>query len=285
MDYREFTEAIRDMVADTLEDHEVSLMDVSKNNGVKLTGLKIMGEGNISPVIYLENYYAEYKDGKDIQDIENEILRVYSENSGVKLFFEEFASWDWVKDRVCFKLISKEKNKEFLESVPHRPFLDLAMVYYVPVDVTDLGFASIIVHNEHLEMWGISERSLNMRAKINTAKAMPSAYWGISEILGMPTLEDHMYVVSNESRINGAAVMAYSEKFAELADKLDSDLIVIPSSVHEVLVVSNNDFFNDVEKILSMVKSINSTEVASEEVLSDSVYKYSKETGSFKVVA
>ncbi len=286
MDYKEFTEAIRNMVADTLEDHEVSLMNVSKNNGVKLIGLKIMGEGDISPVIYLENYYAEYKDGKDMQDIENEILRMYSENSGVKFSFEEFASWDWVKDRVCFKLVSRERNSEFLEKVPHRPFLDLAMVYYVPIDVTGLGLASMVVYNEHLKMWDISEMSLNMRAKINTAKAMPSAYWGISEILHMPAPDkgEFMYIVSNKSMINGAAVLVYSEKFAELADKFDSDLIVIPSSVHEVMVVSSGDF-NDIGELQSLVKSINSTKVASEEVLSDSVYKYSKETGSFKVVA
>jgi hypothetical protein len=42
-------------------------------------------------------------------------------------------------------------------------------------------------------------------------------------------------VISNEKGINGAASMLYENELHELAESLESDLYILPSSVHEVI--------------------------------------------------
>lgn len=287
MEYREFTEKVREKVSEIVtEDFEVKLIDVAKNNSVNRVGI-VMREkdSNVSPTIYLERFFSDYTEGKvSMDDIAHEILRIYSAHrDDIPFDTNVFKDWEWVKNNVCYKLVSKEKNKELLEKVPHRSFLDLAVIYYVPVSLGD-SVSSILVRNEHLEFWGKSERTLNTRSKLNTPRIMSEICFSISDFLGTSSFEIPMYVLSNKYRVNGASVMMYSDYFEKLSKSMESDLIVLPSSIHEVIVCPSNDF-EDMDYIRNMVMTINSTEVSNDEILSDSVYRYSRESGSMKVVA
>lgn len=85
-----------------------------------------------------------------------------------------------------------------------------------------------------------------------------------------------MYVITNRARTNGAGAILYPELLKDFATAIHKDLFILPSSVHECILLP---VFGDenIDELKSMVKDINETQVAPEEVLSDSVYYYSME--------
>ena len=87
-----------------------------------------------------------------------------------------------------------------------------------------------------------------------------------------------MYILTNQKGINGASCLLYPDVMNKLSEEFQSDFYVFPSSIHELILVpthdnkSNNEYSN-------MVREINATQVAREEVLSDHVYYYSRVNG------
>lgn len=92
-----------------------------------------------------------------------------------------------------------------------------------------------------------------------------------------------MFVLSNERKINGASIILYNEQLAELSDKLSDDLLIMPSSIHEVLAVPASSM--DAIDLKQMVREANDTEVSEQEILGYSVYRYNRETGTIEVAA
>lgn len=92
-----------------------------------------------------------------------------------------------------------------------------------------------------------------------------------------------MFVLSNERKINGASIILYNEPLAELSDKLSDDLLIMPSSIHEVLAVPASSM--DAIDLKQMVREVNDTEVSEQEILGYSVYRYNRETGTIEVAA
>ena len=87
--------------------------------------------------------------------------------------------------------------------------------------------------------------------------------------------EQTMWVISNEKGINGAASMLYENELHELAESLESDLYILPSSVHEVIAVSSD--MGSPEMLAQMVVEVNMQEVSLDERLSNQVYHYDKD--------
>ena len=93
------------------------------------------------------------------------------------------------------------------------------------------------------------------------------------------TISRHpMYILSNHIGINGAACLLYQDILMKISEQFQSDYFIFPSSIHEVILVPVSDISNH-RKYAAMVKDINETQVAKEEVLSDNVYYYSQKTG------
>ena len=72
--------------------------------------------------------------------------------------------------------------------------------------------------------------------------------------------------------INGAAAILNDTARQEIAEKL-GDFYVLPSSIHEVMIVPKSTG-RSLEELELMVRSVNSSEVEPDEVLSDHVYEY-----------
>lgn len=92
-----------------------------------------------------------------------------------------------------------------------------------------------------------------------------------------------MTIGSNEARYYGAAIMMYSEKFRELSEALSSDLWIIPSSIHEIIAVPMQEVPK--EYIQMMIREVNRTQLAPDEVLTDTLYVYEHNTGEVRVAA
>ena len=158
MTYYQFIRAVEGKVKEGVKENiTVQLYTAVKNNGIKKYGLTIMEKGiNISPTIYLEEYYQQFCDGDSVEEITEEILSLYQRirfrHSWDGSLVEEYAK---VKEKIVYRLINRQANRELLEGVPHQNFLDLAVIYQVLLEVSFYGTASMLISDEHLKMWNV----------------------------------------------------------------------------------------------------------------------------------
>ena len=300
MEIGSFAEQVRSHVGKALGScHSVSVHRASKNNGVYYTGLQISEDGlNISPIIYIDGYFREYeKRETTIEGTADHVVNTYNRERGtgmVAVDMRKFLSYDSVRERVVYKLVNTKKNRELLEDVPHMEFMDLSIVFQCMISQEGFGMASILVHNVHLKLWGVTTEELYRAAEENTQKLMPYEIKSMAEVLceimepedpqgydheeGMEQFSDSvpMYVLSNRNRVEGAACILYPDLVRDLADKARSSLYIIPSSIHELLLLPTE---NDEEsaEIKGMIREINDTQVSEEEILSYSLYYYDRE--------
>ena len=283
MEYKEFTEAIRNKVEEISEGSvTVGLRDIHKNNGVVLTGIEIKSEeSRIAPVIYLEDFYKQYQEGDEIEEIVNEVLRIYSQHRMPGMDVTSFTDFEWAKDRIFYKLVNTKSNEEMLKCVPSSQIMDLSMVYAVNMGNMEDCQATVLIRNEHLEMWGKTEAEIRKLALENTPKMNQYEFMSMADIMramnGMEIPDDGMmYVLSNKSRINGASAIMYDGVLDKIEDKIGA-FFIIPSSIHEVIVVPQDK--TKAEELKPMIGEVNDTEVQNQEILSYQLYQYDHENG------
>ena len=149
------------------------------------------------------------------------------------------------------------------------------------------GMATITIKNEHMAMWGVTAEQLDRIAEENTPKLFPAQICSMFDIIDelsgdsmdkeecIKNIPDigRMYVVSNPSRVFGAAVMCYKDVFHEIAMKYRSSLYILPSSVHELIIIVPR-LLEKVSELRAMVYEVNRTTLEKQDRLSDSVYYY-----------
>lgn len=300
MEFTNFTMLVRDEVEKRTGDcFRVRLNDVRKNNGVVLRGLTVMqDDSNISPTIYLNNYFEEYVSGRvTLVSVVNDVMDTYHRNKvNQSVDMRYFLNYDSVKQHIVYKLVNTEKNKELLEDIPHLEFLDLSIVFQCMVAQEEIGTASILIHNVHLKLWDVTAEMLYQAAKENTQKLLQYEIKSMTEVLCEILEEENpegfdydecaaefsdsvpMYVLSNKSRVEGAACMLYPNLIRDFAQAIGSSFYIIPSSVHELLLLPAGQDDESTE-IKDMIKDINDTQVSTEEILSYSLYFYDREKG------
>lgn len=277
----------------------VSMHQVTKNNGLMLQGLSIQERGsNLSPNIYLDFYYNQYRHGRSLKEMELDILEVYQQKKiSVEVDMSFFKEWEQVKKSIVFKLVNYEQNRELLREIPYVPFLDLAVVPYVLLELQEKDYGAIQIHKKHLELWNVTEHQVFEAAKENTPKLLPHNLKHMTDIIAEvitqgeensiskvyldlevgDALQFTMYALSNQYLLHGAVCILYPNVLAEFANKMNSDLYILPSSIHEVLLILTDEkTSSDLSKT---VRDINETEVLRQDILSNHVYKFTRETG------
>lgn len=270
------------------DNHNVEIHEVVKNNGRVLTALTVREEGcNIAPTIYVNDGFEKFQDGADVEVLIAGYLRTYLESKPADSFSVEFfTDFNQVQDRLTMKLINAEKNEQMLKDAPHYTLGDLALIFQVMVDASEYGNATITVKKDHQAMWNIPTSTLFENAKANMEEKTPIRIQSMLEVLrdmmgDMPEelldgAEPSMYVLSNESKINAASGMIFTDKLLEFADKHESNLFILPSSLHELILIPDKGDM-DVQTLTDMVCEVNITQVSPEEVLSDKVYYFNRE--------
>ena len=278
----------------------VMVHKVTKNNNLVLTGISIRSrEVNLAPTIYMDGYYNDYKNGRPMVEILAEIERAYNTYKAEQDFdVSSITDFNFVQDKICYKLVNRDKNKELLSDAPYLPFHDLAVIFYVVVSEDRVGTGTVTVHDNLMEMWGNPDiKELYRIAKNNTQRRDKGRVSNMMEIMGEiishsadnvdpdvvdaffemdSVYEDNMmpmFVATNIKKVNGAGVILYDGLLRTFAEKIGGDFYILPSSVHEVILVpANGDM--DARYLIQMVKEVNATEVSPDEVLSDNVYMY-----------
>lgn len=286
MKYDEFIEVIKDRAKPIAgKSGKVAVNHVIKNNGFELDGLVIMEKNrNMSPTIYLNDFYDRYLEGSSIDEIMAEIFELYETNKDrLTIDVERLFNYDSMKDKVVYKIINYESNKKLLEDVPHKRILDLAVVFYCLIEKDITGHSTILIHNSTLEKWKINIDTLYEDAVKNTPNLLKSTIFSMSELVDCQGQEEsfftaakEMYVLTNESKINGASCILYKDVLYEFAKSIGRNLYILPSSIHEVILLPKHDEYEK-NYLVNMVREVNQEGVATEEILSDNVYEYNLE--------
>ena len=286
-------EEIKEWLPERFKTAHVSLQMVTKNNNLKLTGLTIRSlDSDVCPTIYLEKFYEEYESGTDMKEILKRIAQLQLNNDGTGKFdLDSLYDFEKIKGKIVPRIVNAEMNADLLEDRPHTIVADLAVTYHVLIDESEDGTASTVVTNEFMKSWKITVEELHRTSVMNLPLILPSTFNGMNEIMsemmgmseeemnqmGMPTEEEQMYVLTNKQKVYGAASILDEKRMEEIV-KMFGEFYILPSSVHEVLIVPKKEGM-DVETLESIVKEVNSTQVEIEERLSDHVYIYTLENG------
>ena len=296
MEYREFLENVRKEVESRYDSNvSVTLNHVMKNNGTELDRITIMEKDkNIAPTIYINSFYDRYREGVSLKAVVSEIIRIYNQNkNSININADYFENYENVRKTIVYKLVNYQKNKKLLEDVPYKRVLDLAVVFYCLIEQRKGVSATALIHNEHLRIWNVTEDEIYNDALKNTPVLLAGSIVPMSKILSeiagtAPvdndekvceyTGEDILYVLTNSSRVNGAACILYDNLLKKFANDVHSDLYILPSSVHEVIIVPKKNAF-DKSELADMVREVNEQGVSQDEILSDNVYEYNRKNG------
>lgn len=287
MTFCQFIQVIEAKVREEVQEgFLVSVYRARKNNGVIRTGLMIEEKGiNVSPTIYLEEYYEQYQRGNSLDYIASDIVRLYSRVRFQKSWKgDSLRRYEEVEERIVFRLINQNANEEMLKTVPYVPYLDLAIVFYVLLEIDTCGTASMLVQNIHLSQWRITKEELYRKSMARTPELLPCDFRSMEAVIEEladqpePGKKGEMYVLSNQIRSFGAAAILYPGRLKRVAALLGENYYVLPSSVHEVIVVPEREV-PEVDLLNEMIREINEVHVDPEEVLADHAYYFDRMSG------
>lgn len=295
MNIQEFTQKACTEIAKILG-CEVQYKEVEKLNGAKHYGLIILEpDNNVAPTLYLEPFYDIYLYTKNWKDTVNQIIAAYQADSFPKhLDMGWFKDFEKVRGLIFYKLVNFEVNKALLEDIPYTRYLDFAIIYCVRYENDEIGNGSILIHNSHLEMWGCTTQDLASLAEKNTPQLCPIAVSTMENVLQecmadteeLPPVEETpvpMHVMTNEERVNGAITILYPDALKNFADRIHADVVILPSSVHEVILLPLQEE-EGFQELRNMVYEVNRSQLAREDFLSDNIYLYRRDAGSIEIV-
>ena len=285
MERKEFFEAVRKEMEAITGEHCI-INDIVKNNGVKLHGLVIRNkDSNIAPTIYLDEYYSEYMEF-GMEDVIEKIQLIWKRGHiNHKFDFDSMLDFNEARTHIFPKVINADMNLEQMADIPHKRFLDLCIVYYIRICGFD-GNASSLISKNLQKMWNLSDNELDEIAFNNMKNS--SQIVSLSNVLEKMTGHKGidtpgMYVASNNDNYFGASVFIDKELLAKFAKENNRrNLVIIPSSVHETLLLTDDNCDEDV--LLDMIRTVNRSHLLPTEVLSDRFYRFDAELMKYEMV-
>lgn len=276
------------------EGYLISVATNLKNNNTEQIGITFTHEQkSVSPTIYINDLLEQIiRNERETGEVVREVLSRY-ENSiaateEIKLLDIELPS---CRNRVIYRLISREQNKKMLEDFPYIPFLDMAITFHIIVGANPTYVQTIKIDKKLQEKWDVSVEQLFKMANDNTEKIFPLEIGDLNQIAKKQHIQTEendqtdmeglaMIVITNTTGLFGASAVLYKEVMQNIADEIACDLYVIPSSVHEMILVPAED-----EKLYGvlcgLIKKVNENFVSQDEILSDRVYIYLRKDKKF----
>ncbi|MCD8018155.1 MAG: DUF5688 family protein [Clostridiales bacterium] len=293
MTFEEFMDYMENNILSEWKDAaDVRIEATRKNNGITYQGLYIReAEETVAPTIYLEDYYASYRKGEDVESIISTIRAQYSWAMERASAYElDVLDYDHMKDRIIYRLVNFEKNKKMLQECPYVRLYDMVLTFRWVAHSDNIGISTVLVTNQELKLWGISIHELILAAQANTCRLFPPRILSMNEVLRQTgqvqeEFEDGvtMYVLTNKQQINGATVLVYENVLQEFAEDKQTDFYVLPCSIHEMILIPSREL-DEPDRLYDMVREANTTAVSPGDVLSDSVYYYNRMDGKVSLL-
>ena len=266
------------------DEMEITFKRIDKQNRKRLHGCTLMmPDSAAAPTFYFEDLYEAYQNGTAVEDIAQSLINFARENNLMAIPGGiDIEDYECVKKNLGIIVIGEENNKEYLGEMVYKKVEDLALIPIIFTNDSN-GTGCIKIRKDLLDMWGVSAGELLEAAIENAPKLMPPTFRNLNEIMGTEDDSDDeegLFVISKMYYAGGASVAFYPGFLDCIGMALDKDLFILPSSVNELIIVTDNG--QDPENLLSIVKEVNRTQVAPEEVLSDAVYYYNRKTDSLR---
>ena len=264
----------------------------AKNNNVYRYGLSVFPKENnetdkVSRIVYLEDFYHEYQENQkyNLESIVEELYSIFLNFDMPEFNETDYTNINKVKDRIIFELVNYKMNEERLSNRPFIKVMDLAIIFAFVA--TDLGrdFGVIHITNEMANNFGLTKDEIWDIAKKNTPKLLEADIVPMSSFVPDESVDaeaDEMYILCNKKKAGGAGVLLYDRILENLSSKLESDLYILPSSIHETIII-RADKDKNISDLQDMVKNINNTVVSTEDILSDKVYHYIRSNKELKI--
>lgn len=248
-------------------------------------------DSNVGMNINLDSLYESMSEGRTYSEVASSTIDLAANHMDDMPVVDvsELTDYEQMKSKLAIEVVSTEANAELLAKIPHQEIEDLSIVYRFVLGSSEEGRSSILVTNNLIESMGVTPEQVHADALANAPEIRPAELKGMTqvmmemigpeqfELMGMPAVTDirdeQMIVASVPDKINGAGVIAYPNFMENVAEQVGGDFYILPSSIHEVLVVPDNGNMSlgDLE---AMVREVNATQVAPNERLTDNVYHY-----------
>lgn len=295
MDYEQFKATFAEDLKTNLQKQEIEV-DVSEHYIEKLNdsydALSVTPKGSsIGVNANLDEIFHAVERGRDYREVLSgvtESLKGSFEHMP-KLQVSDLTNYAEMKNKLAMEVVSAERNAGMLQNVPHEQMEDIAVVYRLVLDSSKDASSTVLVTNDLMDKFGITHEQLHNDAMKNAPLIRPAEIKGMEETLnemqGGPVLEpdpdEILFVAGVPDQNHGAAVIAYPNFFEDAAEKLGGDYFIIPSSIHEVLLVKDTGEMN-ARDLAAMIREVNATEVAPEDVLTDHAYHYDSKEHIFE---
>lgn len=303
MNFEEFINTVKDTIKDYLpedyRDAEVNILENRKLNA-NYTGLTVTREGDtLAPTINLNNLFESYSEHPEhsLADFMQEIAEVIQQTPET-FDIGQIMDYDRVKKNLFMKVSVAEKNVDVLEHAPHIRKEDLAITFHIMLDQSDKGTATTMINDNMMEAYGIDLDQLYQDALLNSPVICPAQIENMGEALSRMMVEDMksagappeviqemekdleesnknnpMTIITNDRLVDGASAIFYPGVMDLVGERMKGDYFILPSSVHETLVVPDDGRVS-LQELTDMVKEVNMTQVNPEDQLNDQVYHY-----------
>ena len=292
MNYKEFETIIKELFETKEPNVSITPVITRKNNNILYRGLAFRIPGiNVAPAVYLDDAYHEYQNGGSISVIYEKLYHTYKSLPLKNTEADLLVDFEKVKDKIVYKLINFEQNKNLLEEIPYVPSLDLAIVFYLLLDITDDCTASILIRNEHLSIWGVDTDMVYSCAQKNTPELLPVSIQSMEDVISAidtalvtDNINIEMLVLTNTYNQSGAGCILYNGVLKQLGCLLHENFYILPSSTHECLILPKSQAGSGAE-LKELISEINQTFVDPSEVLSDHPYYYNRQKETLEIAA
>lgn len=307
------------LVAEELEhyfgnDYIITISQRMLTNGMFVKEVMIKKDGqDIIPVIYLNAYYVRYYKGASLCELIQEIIREYEHSiASTELFyFNDILEFSKVKERILMKLVSNTSNNQSIIDTLYVRYFDMRILFYIVIkDDKNIIHTLIPIKEHYLKYWKITKNELMHFASISSKMILPTKIESFNKVISQmrmektttvdvpsenkltttkssksPSIDENkirIYILTNISNMNGAACILYDGVLREFSEKVNSDLIIIPSSIHEVFLLPA--LFNlNIDKLKATVEEVNS-QISEEEILSEAIYYYNRVIDKINVI-
>ena len=302
MDYETFKMKLSQDIYQTLCDSGMENVTMRFQNIEKLNqnyeSLTVIPENGVfGATLNLETAFAEYNRNGDYKNVLDKsvdvVLAGIDRMPAVDL--ENLLNYEAMKKTLAIDIISAERNEILLQKVTHELMEDMAAVYRFVLNNSEAGLETVLVTKDMLNNMGITEEQLMSDAKEIAPKIRPVVIQGMNEVMkekmgeeefekiDLPNEENEiLFLASVPDGICGAGVLAYPNFMEQAADIIGGDFFILPSSIHEVLLVPDDGSWS-ARALKTLVENVNETEVRPEEKLTDSVYHYDSKAHIFEL--
>lgn len=317
MNFNEFQERVLEYLSE--RGHKVELRNVHRNNGIRNTGLSVMNLIHSSsgiklhPKIYLEYFYNEYLEDEHsaicmeriLKDILILVHAATLESSFSQIFCtpeEDVHKLETEKRRIGCKLINTKRNLDILEQIPHIPYLDLSIVFYLKPDNEYSLLEEELITKEQADKWNVGVDELLQMAKANQQKVQLTEINGQADLKQLtqsaasqclktvsidmdttmePIGESKFMYISNEGY--GATELIFTETWDAISTVQQANLAILPISIKEVIVTVDTEK-RDYRALKNLLDRISSTDIPDEFFLSENIYRYRRDTGKIEML-